>query len=520
MDIVIDATSLVEFSRLPLPIILQRILLLFGWIPIALVFLWGAKEVWLFYIRTKWGKTQKYTILAIDIPRGNMQSPKAVENIFTYLAGAHHTLDLVEVYWEGQFQLYFSMEIVSIEGYTQFLIYTPVRFRNLAESAVYSQYPDAEITEVNDYTEGIPRKFPDEEYDIWGAEYILKNNTAYPIKTYKEFEHQFGAPEEQFKDPMASLMDLCSTLKKGEQLWYQIIVTPIGFDWMDIGDKEISRILKEKTTGKENFADKLASGFIKLLGSLSEMIYSIWGGIEEKKEEEKDDSLKMMNLKPKEKKQVEAIHDKVSKLSFEAKIRFIYAAKKEVLNKDKVAYGFTGYIKQYASLDLNNIKPDMDLTATSVSYFLKEPRVNARKTRIINNYIRRDNWAGRKPAILNIEELASLWHFPIEAVVKAPMIQKAPGRKAEPPMTLPFSEETAREEIPISETEKVDDIFNEQIIESGQEASVKTKMPSAMKLADDSSIKKVTASNKFKKEILNQKSTQQKASPPDNLPVI
>ena len=63
------------------------------------------------------------------------------------------------------------------------------------------------------------------------------------------------------------------------------------------------------------------------------------------------------------------------------------------------------------------------------------------------NYINRDDWAGKIPGILNVEELATIWHFPVEASVKAPLIQKAPGRKAEPPMHIPIGEEVASERI-------------------------------------------------------------------------
>ncbi|MDD5032295.1 MAG: hypothetical protein PHR36_04635, partial [Patescibacteria group bacterium] len=66
--------------------------------------------------------------------------------------------------------------------------------------------------------------------------------------------------------------------------------------------------------------------------------------------------------------------------------------------------------------------------------------------KILNNYIKRDTMAGRFPGLMNIEELATIWHFPHEGVVKAPLIQKAPGRKAEPPMTLPQAEEIVGQE--------------------------------------------------------------------------
>ena len=54
----------------------------------------------------------------------------------------------------------------------------------------------------------------------------------------------------------------------------------------------------------------------------------------------------------------------------------------------------------------------------------------------------RNNYQGAgKGFILNIEELASVWHFPVPQV-KAPLVQKTEARKGEPPTSLPLFEET------------------------------------------------------------------------------
>lgn len=446
MDIVIDFSAIFEFMQQPFYVIAWQLLILIGWIPIVLVFLWGASQVWLQHIRRKWGVDIKFVLLAIDIPRGNEQSPKAVENMFSYLGGAHASLNIMDKWWEGKYQLSFSYEIVSIEGYTQFLIRTPASFRDLVESSVYSQYPDAEITEVNDYIEGMPDSFPDDEYDIWGTEFILKENSAYPIKTYEEFEHKMGEPETHFKDPMASLMDLCSTLRKGEQLWYQIIIIPITPGWGDVGDKEVAKIMGEDISSSKNIIDKMGDGFISWIGDVSEFIYELWGNVSDTVVEEKQ-PLKMIELKPHQKKKVEAIYEKVAKLGFKFKIRMVYMAKKDVMNKPKVLNGFVGYMKQFMALDLNNLKPDMDVTATSTAYFMRERRLNWRKNNIVRNYIARDDWAGRLPGLMNIEELATIWHFPVERVVSAPLIQKAEGKKAKPPSRLPVGDDLVSEEL-------------------------------------------------------------------------
>lgn len=462
MDLVINLQPILNFLSLsPLDFVVALFYYV-GWLPISITFVWGVCQVWLRYVRLAYGASEKAILLAIDIPKGNAQTPMAVENIFSYLAGAHSTKDLYEKWWLGEWQLYFCFEIVSIDGFIQFLIWTPEKYRNLIYTAVYSQYPDAEITEVNDYTEGIPNKYPDDEYDIFGSEYILVKNSVYPIKTYKDFEHQMGEPETQYKDPMAVLMDLMGSMRKGEQLWYQIIVIPIGHEWAEEGDLEIKRIVGEKIKS-DSFFDKIFENILDAMGIFSEAIYKLWGDIETKKEEEKEPQFRMMNLKPKQKRQVESIQEKVGKVGFGVKIRYLYVAKREVMNKNKVAYGFTGYMKQFNTNDLNSYKPDTGDggTMTKLQYekIFGKYRLNKRKNKIITAYKFRSDARGRLPGILNTEELASIWHFPLEAVVKAPLMQKAPGRKSEAPAGLPFSIESAAKELE-NNRPKADNIFN------------------------------------------------------------
>jgi len=524
VNISLDLSPIFQFLSMPADELLLTVLINVGWIPIAFVFLDGAWKIWVEYINDKWFETQKFILLAIDIPRGNTQSLRAVENIFIYLAGAHGSKNLIETYWEGQFQLTFSLEIVSIDGYTQFLIRTPIAFRNLVESAIYSQYPDAEISDVDDYTVGIPTKYPDAEYDVWGAEFIQTAPYAYPIKTYPEFLASDGTkPEEQFKDPMASLMDLCSSLRKGEQLWHQIIIEPGDHKWTAKSDAEIKRILGDKTATKDNFVDILAGMLMTIIGSIGNVFFTFESP---KKEEKKEELLKMMNLRPKEKKQVEAIQMKSAKLGFKSKIRMIYVSKKDVMVKPKVNNGFNGYIKQFIEQDLNSLKPDTLKTMTSANYFFKNYRINEKKNKIVRNYKNRSMSAGRTAGYFNVEELATLWHFPLEMVVKAPMIQKAPGRKSEPPMTLPMFENAADNDF---FTEKI----NSENIFAEIDESLKSSGPVFIPQVENKEVRKggvvdisnFGAENIFEApeikrvvETPTEKPVEKRGGPPSNLP--
>lgn len=443
MDIAIDLSRFQALLNLPPDQVFWVIFVNFGWLILGIIFLFGARDVWLFYKQNKWSETHKHVLLAVDIPKGNEQSPKAVENMFSYLGGAHGSQNFYEKWFEGQYQKSFSYEIVSLEGYTQFLIRTPVEFRNLIESSVYSQYPDAEISEVDDYTETVPQSYPDEEWDIFGTEFVLQNPWHLPIKTYPEFEHQIGPSETQFKDPMASLMDLCGSLRQGEQFWFQMVVTPTGFDWAKESKAQLDKILGRKKKAKPGLFIRL----LEFIGDSSELIFPIWQDIDGKKAN-KDEKRTMLDLTPIEKRQVEGIHMKSIKMGFQTKIRILYVAKKEVMNKAKVANGFVGYIKQFISLDLNSFKPDLKKTMTKTVYFNKDSRLVTKKRKIFKNYVGRSN-DGREPFLLNIEELATLWHFPVEANVKSPLVQKAPGRKADAPSSLPLAEENPRSSLDV-----------------------------------------------------------------------
>ncbi len=400
-----------------------------------------------FYYYIRFGSylsTFQWTFLAVDIPKGNEQTPKAVEQIFAQLAGAHKDPDLEELFIDGYAQPWFSFEIISIEGYTQFVIGTVKKYRDLVEAAVYAQYPEAEITEIEDYTKDFPSYFPNKEgYSLFGAEYILTNKEkqCYPIRTYKEFEHT-GA-EDIFKDPLAAVLETLSRLGKGEFVGLQILIKPINAEWNNWkkkGEEEVQRMIGAKAKPKDTIISQIGGLPGKVLDTAIEAVTGavVGPGTEENKKEEPY-SL-MLHLPPGYKSSVEKVEQKISKICFATKIRYIYLAKKESYSKNRIAYGLTGAMKQYNTEDLNGLKPEFGTIGTHVHYFFKESRLNWRRTRLVNGYKYRSRWRGALEYLLNIEELATLWHFPM-LTVKAPLVATTGARRGQPPATLPTERE-------------------------------------------------------------------------------
>lgn len=406
-----------------------------GWIPLLLVFYWMAKVLWINHIQMQFMAAKlRPVLLAIDVPKQSVQTPKGVENIFAHLAGAHGTHTRREKYWHGNMQEWFSLEIVSIEGYTQFLIWTWDRFRDLVETAIYAQYPDAQITEVADYANAIPKRYPNPEWDLFGTEFVLVKDQAFPLRTWEQFEHK-GQKDEPFKDPLAAMLENLARIGPGEQIWIQILIKPIDQSWVDSSGKVVKKLIGAKVPASKTLLDTAFDITGKITSPIIEQVL----GPAEAAPPKRDEPLsKMLYLSPGERAVAEFIEKKSAKIGFQTKIRTVYAARKEVFKKPRGAHAVIGSIKQFNTNDTNSLKPEFKRIGPASLWLFKDRRNNWRKRKLASAYARRDMWAGTKAYVLNIEELATLWHFPTEAV-HTPMIMRTEGKRGVPPSSLPVS---------------------------------------------------------------------------------
>jgi hypothetical protein len=408
-----------------------------GWIPLAWFFLWMGKLLWIGSIQGAYVKEkQKPILLAIDVPKmgeKSAQTPKGVENIFAHLAGAHGSHNRREKYWHGNVQEWFSLELVSIEGYIQYFVWTWAKYRDLVETAIYAQYPDAQVTEVQDYTSAVPSHYPDAEWDLFGTEFIALKPAAYPIRTWEEFEHK-GQKDEPFKDPLAAMLENMARIGPGEQIWLQFLIKPISQDWVKDSEKVVKKLIGAKVKEAHTFMDTAFEMTDKITGPvLAQML-----GPTEAKIKKDEPPSKVLFMSPGERALVELIEKKTNKIGFQTKIRLIYVGKKDVFKKPRGAHAVIGAIKQFNSNDGNGLKPDFKRIGPSSLWLFPNLRNSERKRRLYQAYCKRSMWIGAKTHIFNTEELATLWHFPTEAV-HAPLIRRTESKRAEPPTGLPLS---------------------------------------------------------------------------------
>ncbi|MDD2807806.1 MAG: hypothetical protein PHW95_04785 [Patescibacteria group bacterium] len=402
-----------------------------GWIYPVFLFCYGLIIVWQNYIRNEYRKTRQYTTLAIDVPKNNEQTPKAVENIFSHLAGAHQPLKFYQNWWFGELKNSFSFEIVSIGGYIQFIIHFVDKYRDLVEAIIYAQYPDAEITEVEDYTKRWhDLKFPNDKYDLQGSEIKLKANEAYPITTYEEFEDTISG---ELKDPMASTLEAMSRLGPGEELWLQYVITPADNDWNHTSERVVKKLIGAKADNKKNLVDYLfdiPNIFLEAINPAPATSSS---------SDKKSEPNQLLYLTAGQKDAVAAVEHKANKLGFNTRIRYIYIAEKSVFNKQRAGIGIYGSLKQFNDLGLNSFRPDTHSYTGGIVWF-KDRRLITRKNRILRRFMARGHFLnpGEYGFVLSTEEMATIWHFPVMQV-KAPMVKKTEAKKGEPPMSLPVA---------------------------------------------------------------------------------
>ncbi len=423
------------------------------------IFLWFIlKPIYLWWIRWEvWYPKHKWLVLEIKPPKEILKPFKAMENVFSSLWGILDTPSWREFWCEGEFPfgggLWFSFEVVSIGGNIHFYMRVPEGFRYTAESAIHAQYPDAEISVVEDYTKKVPQDLPNKDWDIYGEEFTFLKDHPYPIKTYDKFfeEKPEASKEEKRIDPMDALLEGLSKVTPDEQVWLQIVCTPVTdnlFPWITRGNQIKDEIIKRSKPAKPKPMIQEAAEIIAI------------GPQEEKVEQKKEDPSPIeFKLTPGERDVLTAIEGKMKKQAFSTWIRsiHIYKADKQHL-KGKQAI-IRSYFQQFMTGDLNSIV-FLGRTRARIQYLFKKRRLFMRKRRQFRNYVERfppfyprltgepvrflglellgeppGPGIGKGTIILNTEELATIFHFPARVVI--PGVPYVEAKKVGPPPELP-----------------------------------------------------------------------------------
>jgi len=388
-----------------------------------------------YYRSAVFKKAIQWSLLEIRIPREVKKSPRAMEQVLNQIYSLRNIPEnVVEKYVEGEVTLWFSLEIVSFGGEVHFFIRTPTKYKDIIESTIYANYQDTEVVEVADYIDRLPAETTDlykQGLEFFGIELTLGLSDVYPIKTHMQFE---TLVEEQAIDPIAGLIEILSKLKKEEQIWIQMLVSPADPMWKLKGKKLIQE-LKEKTIGRAK------------IGGEGESV--------------------TIARSPGETALLETIEKSIAKSGFDTIIRYIYFAPRSIYNYHIAYRGVRSAFAQYSAQNLNFFLPNIRVRTMvgwlRFPFLFAKRRQEARKQRVLDNYRSRsmpeellvgkilnshplyfDNKS--RPIVLTTEELATLYHPPSFLVLTAPFIKRVEAKRLGPPAGLQIFGE--HEELP------------------------------------------------------------------------
>ena len=405
------------------------------WLPVALFFI--LRMIWLNYIVGEYIKSIKWKFLEINFPSEALKSPKAMEQIFSGFHAVERKPKWKDKYLKGELPPWFSIEIVGDGGKMKIFIRTPEKYKNLVESQVYAQYPDAEINEAEDYIVNLPLGIPNKDYDMWGTELVLTQPDAYPIRTYPFFFQEKEAEERT--DPIAGLFEYLSSLSQDEHVWMQILISPVDDEWKKEGEVLVGKILgKEvKSSSKKGGQLLIVKETVGLIEAFIKGIQDFFFGPSTAKTEEKKVENLAAYLSPGQKEVVSAIEANIAKLGFRTMIRYFYWAHNDIFSKDKTA-ALGGFFKQFNTQNLNGFKPNKMVT-TGRGRIFKKRREPGQKRYIVKLYKRRQFLFHRpkRGFVFNTEELATIFHIPIK-YVKIERIPRVEAKKGGPPSKLPI----------------------------------------------------------------------------------
>jgi len=327
-------------------------------------------------------------LLMLEVPRTNDKKELAAEQMLAALHGILRTKR--ELKLSGTLQEHISLEVAAIGQRLRFYIWTPKHLQAFVEGQVYAQYPTVQIFEQEeDYAD---RRL--QQTVIHSTELTLTTDETIPIKTFPSFE----------VDPLAAITATLAKLdKEDEEMWIQIMARPVHDDWHRKGARMVGRIKR----GGGMFGSGANSAVGYAAEAFAALIRPPTGS--DSKEPE---------ISERDKSRITAIQEKSNKLGYQVKIRLVYAGHDQHTARLRMQ-ALVGAFKQYNTTNLNGFM------AKGASFSRDKQLEYQTRFFIDHGYI------------LNIEELASLFHLP-HTTVETPNIVWATTKTAEPPPNVPI----------------------------------------------------------------------------------
>ncbi len=361
-----------------------------------------------YYTRVVLPRTKNWVFMEVQMPKDNSDDKQNIssgneEGKKNLIAVAEQLFtSLSETGGEGWLKPkdYISFEIACTDKKISFYINCPNHLRELVEKQLQAQYPHAHIDIIRGYN-------PFQKGgQIAAAELVPSKPYMFPIRTYRTME----------TDPLNSLTNAMSKLGEGEGAAIQFILYPAGNGWQE----KPHNMALEIQQGK-NPSSVVGGG----PGLAVDTFNAFKNGLLAKPNDSKnsmENDLSGMNspisLTPMQQETVKRFEEKASRPGYMTNIRIISSS----VNPGAAAVNLNSIVSsflQYNMPPFNGFK------------------LNKRKTTdIVKDFMFRIYRSYGKNAILNTEELASLWHLPTP-FLETPNIKWLQSKKAPAPVNVP-----------------------------------------------------------------------------------
>ncbi len=287
---------------------------------------------------------------------------------------------------------HFSLEITVQNGLISFYIVVPNYLKEYMEQQILAQYPEANITQTGDYN----------IFSTTGtviASYLrLTRSYIFPINTYQRLQ----------SDPLNAVANSLSKIDKNDGAAIQIVARSAKKQWHYKGSK-VARLLQQGKTLNQALTE--AGGF-----SLFKIVNFISPG--PKKKEENLVKEVPRTPTPLEQELIKGLEQKTSKAGFDCNIRIIVSA----ANKARAQDYLNNIINSFSQFNFYQYGNSFKI-------------IKEKAKKLATDFIYRNYREGQK-AILNTEELASLYHFPTP-YLDTPNIRWLLAKRLPPPTGLP-----------------------------------------------------------------------------------
>ncbi|PJA85288.1 MAG: hypothetical protein CO143_01990 [Candidatus Moranbacteria bacterium CG_4_9_14_3_um_filter_45_14] len=341
-----------------------------------------------------------------DIPEGRQQQSSAEAWKEEILAMEQLLSSLTTLKSKGGFlkSLFFDMptivfEIANPSSSEEIFFYlsVPKRFRENAEKQVHSFFPHAVIEKVSDYTIFSP------ESHTAVSVLELTHGHSLPLRTYRTVDVD---PLNEISNALSKL----NTIEEGAAI--QILLARTNMSWRKDG-KKIAQKMQE---GKRLKDARSNSIFYETSSTVGREILDILKN--PKHRERIKEEKKQVSLTPEEQELVKSIDEKTNKGAFRSNIRLIASGAtqeraEEILGHMENAFG------QFENPEVNS--------------FRIKKRISEKRS--VYDFIFR-NFDDETQMILTVEELASIFHFPISTTA-TPKIKWLKSGTAPPPVNIP-----------------------------------------------------------------------------------